>query len=166
MQYKPTQMRNYPIQGESGFFVQGMCGQVMRWLVDQNFFRDADGNPLVYIINTVHDAIYLDCHLSVLDVVAENLQRIMEDLPNFFSQRHGYDLGVPFPAAVEFGATMFHKIHWHKGVLDEVGVWKEVPNKADPTVLERKYFPSAREQLAAQHAEIKAIIEQAEALAA
>lgn len=150
MRYKPTQMRNYPIQGESGFFVQGMCGQFMRWAVEVDFLRDENGVPRFHLINTVHDAIYVDCHLDVLDIVAENLKRIMEDLPNFFEKRHGYDLGVPFPAAVEFGASMYHKIHWHKGVLDEAGVTKD-----------GKYYPSAREQLAAQHAELTAIIETA-----
>lgn len=119
MLYKPTQMRNYPIQGESGFFVQGVCGLVMRWMVRENFFPDADGNPRVYIISTVHDAIYLDCHKDVLDVVCKELQRIMETLPQHFEEHHGYKLGVPFPAAVEFGVTMGHKIHWHEGVLDE-----------------------------------------------
>lgn len=156
MQYKPTQMRNYPIQGESGFFVQGMCGQFMRWAVGVNFLAEysEDGKtPMFHIINTVHDAIYVDCHLKVLDIVAENLKRIMEELPKFFGERHGYELGVPFPAAVEFGATMYHKIHWHKGVLDEAGVTKD-----------GKYHPSAREQLAAQHAEIAEIIAAAEAL--
>uniref|UniRef100_A0AAU6W0E2 DNA polymerase n=4 Tax=unclassified bacterial viruses TaxID=12333 RepID=A0AAU6W0E2_9VIRU len=119
MQYKPTQMRNYPIQGESGFFVQGVCGLVYRWLLERDFFRDADGNPKVYIINTVHDAIYLDCHKDVLDEVCENVKRIMESLPTYFEETLGYDLGVPFPAAVEFGVSMYHKVHWHKGVLDE-----------------------------------------------
>ena len=119
MQYKPTQMRNYPIQGESGFFVQGCCGLVFRWLLKNDFFRDANGMQRVYIINQVHDAVYLDCHKDVLDVVCENVQRLMESLPTYFNETHGYDLQVPFPAAVEFGHSMIQKIHWHPGVLDE-----------------------------------------------
>lgn len=114
MQYKPTQIRNYPIQGESGFFVQGICGKVIRWLIANDFF-----NGMVYVINTVHDAIYLDCHYSVLDVVAAGVKAIMESLPQHFNQNFGYDLGVPFPAAVEFGRSMHEKIHWHEGVLDD-----------------------------------------------
>lgn len=114
MQFKPTQMRNYPIQGESGFFVQGICGLVMRWLVSKNFF---DGR--VYVINTVHDAIYLDCHRSVLDEVCGAVKQIMESLPDYFSKKYGYTLNVPFPAAAEFGANMMKKAHWHAGVLNE-----------------------------------------------
>lgn len=121
MQFKPTQIRNYPIQGESGFFVQGVCGRVFRWLLKMNFF---DGK--VCIVNTVHDAIYLDCHVDVLDVVCENVKRIMEELPEYFNTAHGYDLNVPFPAAVEFGASMFQKIHWHTGVLQEAATQEKL----------------------------------------
>lgn len=103
MEYKPTQMRNYPIQGESGFFVQGIAGAVMRWLVSKNFF-----NGRVLIINQVHDALYLDCHVGVLQEVAVTLKFIMESLPEHF-KLFGYDLGLPFPVEVEAGPSMFEK---------------------------------------------------------
>ena len=110
MEFKPTQMRNYPIQGESGFFVQGIAGLVMRWLISVGFF----GNR-VWIINQVHDALYLDCHVSVLREVARTLKAIMESLPQYFNQNFGYDLGVPFPAAVEAGPSMYEK---HEVVIE------------------------------------------------
>lgn len=120
MQYKPTQMRNYPIQGESGFFVQGTAGRVVRWLIQNDFFPDpVTGEQRVYIINQVHDALYFDVHMDVLDIVAANVKALMEDLPNYFNKTHGYDLQVPFPAAVEFGRSMHEKIHWHEGVLND-----------------------------------------------
>lgn len=153
MQYKPTQMRNYPIQGESGFFVQGVCGLVVRWLISKNFFADAEGNPRVYIINTVHDAIYVDCHMDVLDEVCGELKRIMETLPQHFNTVLGYDLQVPFPAAVEFGVSMYHKIHWHPGVLDDPAKEKD-----------GKITPSVQDQLKAQRAELAQTIEAAKEL--
>lgn len=104
MEFKPTQMRNYPIQGESGFFVQGIAGLVVRWLISQGFF----GNR-VFIINQVHDALYLDCHVSVLKEVASTLKQIMESLPQFFNTAFKYDLQVPFPAEVEAGPSMYEK---------------------------------------------------------
>jgi hypothetical protein len=154
MQYKPTQMRNYPIQGESGFFVQGVCGLVYRYLLSKDFYAD-DTGPRVYIINTVHDAIYLDCHKDVLDEVCCEVKRIMESLPTYFEETHGYDLGVPFPAAVEFGVSMYHKIHWHEGVLDDPAYEKD-----------GKHFPSVQDQLKAQWAELNAVVAQAAALVA
>lgn len=103
MEFKPTQMRNYPIQGESAFFVQGIAGQLMRWLVSKDFFGGR-----VCIINQVHDAVYFDCTLSVLPELARATKYIMETIPEFF-KGYGYDLGVPFPAVVEAGESMFDK---------------------------------------------------------
>ena len=103
MQFKPTQIRNYPIQGESSFFVQAACGWVMRWLVQKNFF---DGKAC--IINTVHDAIYLDIHKDVLNEVATNLKFLMEYIPEGM-KAYGYDLAVPFPVEVSYGPSMFEQ---------------------------------------------------------
>jgi hypothetical protein len=108
MEFKPTQIRNYPIQGESGFFVQGIAGQVVRWLLGKDFF-----NGKCYIINQVHDALYLDCHKDVIHEVCSTVKFIMESLPEFFKQ-YGYDLGVPFPAEVEFGPNMLEKEKFHE----------------------------------------------------
>lgn len=121
MEFKPTQIRNYPIQGESGFFMQGICGKIMRWLVAEDFFGGR-----VFIINTVHDAIYLDIHKSVLDAVCKTMKRIMESLPQHFNEKHGYDLHVPFPVEVGFGTSMGMELHWHEGVLDDPKVLKQL----------------------------------------
>lgn len=103
MQFKPTQMRNYPIQGESGFFVQGIAGLVVRWLISRGFFGGK-----VFIINQVHDAVYLDVHRTVLAEVAATVKQIMESVPQYYAQL-GYDLGVPFPVEVEAGPSMNNK---------------------------------------------------------
>lgn len=105
MEFKPTQMRNYPIQGESGFFVQGVAGMVVRWLISQDFF-----GGLVHVVNQVHDAIYLDVHNSVRDTVCHSIKQIMEYLPTYFSQKYGYTLNVPFPVEVEYGPNMAEKV--------------------------------------------------------
>ncbi len=130
MSFKMTQMRNYPIQGESGFFVQGIAGQIARWLIGNGFL-----GGLVYIINTVHDAYYFDCHKDVLDILCAKIKEIMESLPQYFNEKFGYDLHVPFPAAVEFGRTMHEKIHWHPGVLNDPKVreklgWEQLKEAA------------------------------------
>ena len=107
MQFKPTQLRNYPIQGESGFFVQTVSGAIVRWLVQKRFFGGR-----VFCINQVHDAVYFDVHTSVLKEVASAVQYIMESLPQMM-RRLGYDLAVPFPAAVEVGLNLLEKEHFH-----------------------------------------------------
>ena len=61
-------MRNYPIQGESGFFVQGIAGLIVRWLTT-GFFGGK-----VFIINQVHDALS-DVHKTVLAEVAGTVKQ-------------------------------------------------------------------------------------------
>ena len=103
MEFKPTQMRNYPIQGESGFFVQVIAGIVARWFISKNFFAGK-----AFIINQVHDALYFDVHKDVLAEVCRTVKYIMESLPTVM-QSYGYSLQVPFPAEVEYGPSMFTK---------------------------------------------------------
>lgn len=107
-EFKPTQIRNYPIQGESGYFVQGIAGLIIRWLISKNFF-----NGMVCIINQVHDALYFDCHKDVLHEVCRTVKLIMQYLPQYFNTM-GYDLQVPFPAEVEYGVNMMDKETWHE----------------------------------------------------
>lgn len=101
MEFKPTQMRNYPIQGESSFFVQVICGLVIRWLIANDFL----GNK-VYAINTVHDALYFDVHKDVMPVFCEAVKQIMESIPQALGKYPGYKFCVPFPVEVEYGKNM------------------------------------------------------------
>lgn len=130
MEFRIPQIRNYGIQGESGFFVQGMGGRIIRWLIANDFFGGR-----VAVINTVHDAFYLDCMFEVLDVVAAGVQAIMESLPTYFNQVHGYDMQVPFPAAVEFGMSMHQKVHWHPGVLNDPVVREKLGSAILPEII-------------------------------
>lgn len=109
-EYKDTQIANYWCQGEASFIVQAACGRVIRELIKRNF---ADG--LVLPINTVHDAIYLDCATEELAKEYGALVRdIMEATPEYLSEAipalkdWNYHI-TPFPAAAEFGTNMMSK---------------------------------------------------------
>lgn len=112
--YKDTQIANYPIQGESSFIVQAACGRVIREFIKRDFFG---GKALP--INTVHDAIYLDCATEAVAIEAAVLVReIMESTPKWLAtvipalQAWSYHK-TPFPAAAEQGASMAIKNHIH-----------------------------------------------------
>lgn len=95
-------MRNYPIQGESGFFVQIGCAMLIRWLIRNDFLG---GKALP--INTVHDANYLDVHKSVLREAALATECIMESIPEVMNAFWpGYNCTVPFPVAGGAGPSM------------------------------------------------------------
>lgn len=114
MDYKDTQIANYVIQGEASLIVQAACGRVIREFIDRDFF---DGKAIP--INTVHDAIYLDCATEELAIEAAILVRtIMEETPKWLAETipalkdWAYDK-TPFPAAAEQGASMAIKNHIH-----------------------------------------------------
>lgn len=114
MDYKDTQIANYWCQGEASLIVQVACGLVVRWLIENEFF---EGNVLC--INTVHDAIYLDCATEEwANYAGKAVQQIMEYAPQYMAEvvpalRDWRYHEVPFPAAAEQGPNMYAKTHIH-----------------------------------------------------
>lgn len=102
MQYRPTQMANYPIQGESFLVMAVAAGRIIRWLIQKDFY---DGR--VAFINNVHDAVYLDVHKDLALEVGEHVKSIMESTPQYMDEVLGTKLGhVSFPAECTWGASM------------------------------------------------------------
>lgn len=109
--YKPTQVANYFCQGEASFIVQAACGRVIRELIKRDF-----ASGLVLPINTVHDAIYIDCASEQLAIeYGKLLSTIMADTPKQLCEvipeliKYRYDT-TPFPAAAEYGINMADKV--------------------------------------------------------
>lgn len=113
MDFRMQEIKNYPTQGEASFFVQAACGWVIRWLVDNDYF-----GGLAVPINTVHDAIYLDVHKSVLREVAESLKAIMESIPEGL-EHVGYNLTLPFPVEVTAGANLLNQMSIEEFLTNE-----------------------------------------------
>ena len=109
--YKPTQLANYWCQGEASFIVQAACGRVVRELIKRNF-----ANGQVLPINTVHDAIYLDCATEELaieygTVVREIMERTPKELCEVITDLKDWNYHTtPFPAAAEYGVNMMSKV--------------------------------------------------------
>lgn len=103
--FNPTEMKNYPIQGTGGEIVQGMCGMLWRHFVSNNNY---DGKA--FLVNTVHDCVWVDCHEDVADQVAADVKRIMEEVDVWFRQ-FGVEITVPFPVEVEMGLNMLDLKH-------------------------------------------------------
>ena len=108
--YKDTQLANYWCQGEGSFIVQCACGRVIRWLIANDFYNGA-----VLPINTVHDAIYLDCINSEWAIYAgKYTETLMSSTPKYMCdvmpayKDWRYDT-TPFPAVAEYGVSMYDK---------------------------------------------------------
>lgn len=110
MAYKDTEISNYWCQGEASFIVQAACGAVIRKLIEQDF----EGGK-VLPINTVHDAIYLDCFSEELAIkwgliVKELMQATPSRLCAIIPELRDvlYD-SVEFPAVPEYGESLYDK---------------------------------------------------------
>lgn len=103
--FSPTEMKNYPVQGTSGEFVQIAMGMLARRFIATNNY---DGKA--YLINTVHDCFWVDCHKSVLIQVCADLKRILEAIPMYIKETWGIQVPVKFPTDGEIGFNM-HTMH-------------------------------------------------------
>lgn len=102
--FMPTEMKNYPTQGECGFMVQGMIGRLFRhFLANDNYGGKA------FLVNTVHDSVWADAHVDVAQEVAADMKRIMESIPEWAMTCFGWELDIPFPVDVEAGANLYDK---------------------------------------------------------
>lgn len=102
--FMPTEMKNYPTQGECGFMVQGMIGKLFRlFLENDNYGGKA------FLVNTVHDSVWADAHVSVAKQVAADMKRIMESIPEWALEKFGWELDIPFPVDVEAGMNLYEK---------------------------------------------------------
>lgn len=110
MDYKDTEISNYPIQGEGAFIVQSACARIIRMLIDCRF-----NNFTVLPINQVHDALYFDVtNEDLAKRVGKWCAKEMAYTPTWISKvipaykAWNYDT-VPFPAVPEYGVNLYSK---------------------------------------------------------
>lgn len=110
MDYKGTEIANYWNQGEAFFLMAVAAGQVLRRLIQKDWY----GGKVVLVTN-VHDALYLDSADEETAVLAGNLVKdAMEEAPRRIAAlwpNYGIIAQVPFPAAAEHGKSMYDKQH-------------------------------------------------------
>lgn len=102
--FMPTEMKNYPTQGECGFMVQGMIGKLCRLFLENDNY-----GGLAFLTNTVHDSVWADAHNSVYKQVAKDMKRILEGIPEWAMECFGWEITVPFPVDVEAGESLYDK---------------------------------------------------------
>lgn len=96
-EFKPTEMRNYIIQGDASLFVQVATGKLIRHYFSVDFY-----DRKCYPINTVHDEVLLDVHVDVLKEVVDKTCEILQNIPEWMKPL-GYDLTMPYPVEATVG---------------------------------------------------------------
>lgn len=107
--FSPPELKNYPVQGTGGEIVQAIMGKLWRHFVE----KDNYGGK-AFLVNTVHDCIWVDCHKDVLTEVGNDVKRIMESVPELFNGLFPeMNITVPFPVSVECGDNMLELHEFH-----------------------------------------------------
>lgn len=103
--YRPY-IQNYPIQGTAAQVVQYVLGLLVR-----HFIRTGNYNGKAFLVNTVHDCVWVDHHKDVKEQVRADLKRIMEMVPLLLKHLHNVDTELEFPVEVETGPNMMELEH-------------------------------------------------------
>lgn len=94
--FSPTQIKNYVVQGTGGEWMKATM-----WLLVREFYRNKNFGGKALLINTVHDAAYVDAHKSVAMRATYLLHACMEEASTFME--YWFDWQVPVPTPCETG---------------------------------------------------------------
>lgn len=95
-------LKNYPVQGLAGEIVQIMCGELVR-----HFYKKRNYNSRAFLVNTVHDCVWVDCHKSVIEVVKKDIAQIMQGTQQRLAVLWpDVTFDVPFNAAIQSGPSL------------------------------------------------------------
>lgn len=101
--FKPTERKNYCVQGFGGEIMQTMLGRVWRHMVANDYY-----DREVLLVNTVHDCLLLDGKPGRIRGVAVTVQEIMESVPEVFNALYpDLNITVPFPVEAEVGKDLY-----------------------------------------------------------
>lgn len=102
--FKPTELKNYPIQGGGGEYVQIALGRLWRHFISKDNY-----NGQALLCNTVHDCVWIDVQGCIVMQVAKEAKAILEGIPAYLKELYGIDSPVPFPVEAEVGDNLFNK---------------------------------------------------------
>lgn len=104
----PQQVKNYPVQGFCGELMINVIGVLFR-----EFLAKRRWENKAFLVNTVHDCVWVDCHKSVAREVILFVKSIMEAAASIMENRYGIKISVPFYADAEIGSNFYDMSHCH-----------------------------------------------------
>lgn len=119
--FSPTEIRNYVVQGAGGEWMKAAM-----WLVVRLFYAKSNLNGRALIVNTVHDAAYLDAADEVALEAAGMLHAAMTEASTLIEHMFKWTIPVPVPSDTSWGMSMMEE--------------KKVPGLAEVTKPHRKFI--------------------------
>lgn len=97
--FKPTEIKNYPVQGfATGDLVLTMAGVLWRKLKQAHVLKNN-----CRMINLVHDELVFDCKKGHEANAARLIKKVLEDAPKYMKDIYNIDLGLPTKVEVTIG---------------------------------------------------------------
>jgi DNA polymerase I-like protein with 3'-5' exonuclease and polymerase domains len=119
--FSPTEIRNYVVQGAGGEWMKAAM-----WLVVRLFYAKSNLNGRALIVNTVHDAAYLDAADEVALEAAGMLHAAMTEASTLIEHMFKWPIPVPVPSDTSWGLSMMEE--------------KKVPGLAEATKPHRRFI--------------------------
>ena len=99
--FSPTEIKNYVAQGAGGEWMKAAM-----WLTVRAFYARKNFYGLALIVNTVHDAAYVDSSQEVAIQAAAVLHACMEAASDFMEYWFKWAIPLPVPSDTSWGASM------------------------------------------------------------
>lgn len=113
--FMPTEIKNYPVQGLGGEWMKAAM-----WLMVRALYKYRRFGGMALLVNTVHDAMYLDVHESVRRKAGVLLHAAMLAASELMGYLFDKDIVVPVPSETHWGPSMFveHEFEDPKGFAE------------------------------------------------
>lgn len=95
--FSPTKIKNYPVQGFAADIVQMTMGKLFREIYRKNL------DDKIKMINQVHDAILFDCKSLYCDAAVDLIRREMESVPKLLKMCYDIETDLPFKVEISAG---------------------------------------------------------------
>jgi DNA polymerase-1 len=123
--FSPTELKNYPVQGgATGIKVPLCIGKLYRVLRNHPELKDK-----CLMINTVHDSVLFDIHVSVIDEALRVIKTTMERTPEFYEQTFGHKLRLPLKVGISVGPNWLEQDEVKFDAANSP-MWDEIERKA------------------------------------
>jgi len=96
--FKPTKIKNYPVQGLAGEILYASLGLLVRKLLNDEKLSDK-----CLLINTVHDSIIFDIHTDVLPDALPLIKKLMLSVPKRLEELFDFTFDLPLSVDLEMG---------------------------------------------------------------
>jgi hypothetical protein len=100
--FKPTELKNYPVQGLGGQWMKAAM-----WITVRVFYAYKNFGGLALLNNTVHDAEYADAHKSVARKAGLAVHASMLAASDLMEHLFGKEIKVPVPSETTQGPSQF-----------------------------------------------------------